>query len=468
MEQRMNKDLSSTPNAISRRDFVKLGASAGIGLALAGMAFSSCDEKQLKTQPGVPFIPAIDPVRVAVVGVGMQGSGHVQSLLQLEGVELRAVCDLVEDKIKRMQSWAREAGKPEPKGYFKGELDFKRMCDQEDLDLVITATPWEWHVPVCVKAMTTGSHAATEVPAAVTIDECWQLVETAEQTRKHCMMLENVCYMAPELLILNMVRKGVFGELLHAEGAYNHDLRNYLLGSLYENDWRIKHCMTRNGNLYPTHGLGPIAQCLNINRGDRFDFLVSMSTPSLGLKEYALEKLGADHHYSKTAYSCGDVNTSLIRTAMGRTITLVHDTHLPRPYSRINLIQGTQGITQGFSDMTHGSLIHIEGRSEPHWWEPLSNYETEFEHPLIQEASSLAEGGGHGGADFIEIYRLIHCLRNGLPTDQDVYDAVDWSVVSGLTELSVANRSKPVDFPDFTRGLWKTRKPQGIIAEDQS
>ncbi len=459
----MISDPKQSSGRLSRKEFVKLGSAAGLGLALAGMAFPAGTHKSLKTNPGVPAVPPLERVRVGIVGVGMQGSGHVKSILQIEGAELTAVCDLKEEKVRRMQRWAVEADNPEPQGYYKGETDFKRMCAEQELDLVITATPWNWHVPVCVEAMNTGSHAATEVPAAVTVEGCWELVETAERMQKHCMMLENVCYMAPELMILNMVRQGVFGELLHGEGAYNHDLRNYNLGSLYENDWRLYHYINRNGNLYPTHGLGPIAQCMNISRGDRFDYLVSMSSPSRGLQEYAHDKLGSDHKYSQIDYKCGDINTALIRTEQGRTITLVHDTSLPRPYSRINLIQGTKGITRGFSDMTHGSLIHIEGRSEPHWWQPLSEYEAEFTHPLIREAGQTAEGGGHGGADFIEIYRLIFALRNGLPTDQDVYDAADWSVVAPLTELSVANRSRPVDFPDFTRGLWKSREPLGKI-----
>ncbi len=452
---------------LNRRDFIKLGAVAGLGATFAGTVLSGCSRRP-STTPGAAKVDPIDLVKVGVVGVGMQGSGHFKNLLRIEGTEIKAVCDLVEDKIVRMQEWATEAGKPKPKGYCSGEFDFKRMCAEEELDLVLTATPWNWHVPICVEAMKTGSHAATEVPAAVTIDECWELVETSEKYNKHCVMLENVCYMQPELMILNMVRKGLFGELLHGEGAYNHDLRNYKLGGLYENDWRVYHSINRDGNLYPTHGLGPIAQCMNINRGDRFDYLVSMSSPAFGLQEYANEKLGPDHKFSKANYKCGDVNTSLIKTMEGRTIYLVHDTNLPRPYSRINMIQGTKGITQGFSDLTHRNLIHIAGRSPEHSWEPLTNMAKEFEHPLIKEAQKLAEGAGHGGADFIEDYRLIHCLRKGLPTDMDVYDAVDWSVVSHLTEVSVANHSKPVDFPDFTRGLWKTREPLGIIGEDQA
>ena len=320
---------------MNRRNFIKL-SSAGLAAGMVSAGLLSCS-RELKTSPGAAKVDPIEIVKLGIVGVGMQGSGHFQNFLKIEGVEIVAVCDLVEDKVARMQEWAVKAGKPKPKGYSRGEYDFKRMCAEQDLDLVLNATPWKWHVPVCVEAMKTGSHAATEVPAALTIDGCWELVETAEKYNKHCVMMENVCYMQPEMMILNMVRKGVFGELLHAEGAYNHDLRNYKLGGLYEKDWRIYHSINRDGNLYPTHGLGPIAQCMNINRGDRFDYLVSMSSPARGLHEYAMEKLGPDHKYSKIDYKCGDVNTSMIKTVNGKTIYLVHDCNLPRPYSRINM-----------------------------------------------------------------------------------------------------------------------------------
>lgn len=460
----MSSENFNNEESLNRRDFLKLGTATGLGVSLAATAITCAK----KTSPGAAKVPPIDPVKVAVVGVGNQGSGHFRNLLRIEGAEIKAVCDVVEEKVTKMQKLAEEAGKPIPKGYSRGDYDYKRMCAEEDLDLVVTVTPWEWHVPICVEAMKAGSHAATEVPAAVTIDECWQLVETAEKYNKHCVMLENVCYMRSEMMLLNMIRKGLFGELLHGEGAYNHDLRWHNLEGAYEKDWRLYHYVKRNGNLYPTHGLGPIAQCMNINRGDRFDYLVSMSSPARGFHEHAMKKHGPDHAFSKLNYKCGDVNTSLIKTVNGRTIYLVHDTCLPRPYSRINLIQGTRGITQGFTDLTHSNLIHIEGKSPAHRWEPLYTYAEEFDHPLTKKAQELAQGAGHGGADFIEDYRLIHCLRNGLPTDMDVYDAADWSVVSGLTEISVAKKSRPVDFPDFTRGLWKTRKPVGIIGEDMA
>jgi predicted dehydrogenase len=396
---------------------------------------------------------------VGFVGLGGMGSNHVRNLLRIEGVQIKAVCDIVEEKVVKIKNLVEKAGQPRPTGYSRGETDFKRMCEQEDLDLVYTATPWEWHTPVCVEAMKNGKHAATEVPAAVTMDECWQLVETAEKYKKHCVMMENCCYGRSEMMILNMVRKGLLGELLHAECGYLHDLRAEKFSGKVE-VWRLAHSIKRNGNLYPTHGLGPVAQCMNINRGDRFDYLVSMSSNSRGLNLYAAKNFGPDDPRAKQKYALGDINVSLIRTVNGLTITVVHDCSSPRPYSRINLVQGTKGIVQCYPD-----VIHIEGRSPGHDWEPLEKYAEEFEHPLWKAKGESAKGAGHGGVDYIEDYRLIQCLREGTATDMNVYDAAAWSVVSELSERSVANRSHPVDFPDFTHGRWKTNPPLGIIGE---
>ncbi|HUU97609.1 MAG TPA: Gfo/Idh/MocA family oxidoreductase [Phycisphaerae bacterium] len=445
----------------NRRDFLKLGAVAGLGAALGGMSLSGCAGvgRRLGPAPREPFAaPPIERVRVGYVGVGGMGSAHVRNLLRIEGVEITAVCDIVQEKVTRIQRWVQEAGQPEPAGYSRGEYDFKRLCEQEDLDLVYTATPWRWHVPVCVAAMEAGKHAATEVPAAVTIAECWQLVETAERTNKHCVMMENCCYGRPEMMVLNMVRKGMFGEILHGEAGYLHDLRGVKFSKQGEGLWRRDHSTKRDGNLYPTHGLGPVAQCMNINRGDRFDYLVSMSSPSRGLQLYQQEHLPPDDPRRSEKYVLGDVNVSLIKTVNGRTIYLVHDTNLPRPYSRINMVQGTRGLFSGYPDR-----IHIEGRSPAHQWEKAEDYYAEFEHPLWTKEGEKARGAGHGGMDYIEDYRLIQCLREGTPTDMDVYDAAAWSVVSELTERSVANKSRPMDFPDFTRGRWQSKPPLGIV-----
>jgi predicted dehydrogenase len=441
-----------------RRDFLKLGATVGAGLALGGINSSGCTSR-LSGTPALIKAPPIDTVRIGFVGVGGMGSVHVQNFLNIDGVEVKAICDIVEEKVVRAQKWVQEAGQPKPAGYSRGETDFKRMSQTEQLDLVFNATPWRWHVPVCVAAMEAGKHAATEVPAAVTLDECWQLVETSEKTGKYCIMMENCCYDRTELMILNMVRKGLLGELLHAECGYLHDLRDIKFSPVGEGLWRIAHSIKRNGDLYPTHGLGPVAQCMNINRGNRFDYLVSMSCNSRGLNLFAAKQYGPDSRQANRKYALGDVVSTLIRTVNGQTIVLKHDTNTPRPYSRDILVQGTRGIVRKYPE----ERIYIEGRSEPHTWEPLEDYRQDYEHPLWKSLAERGEGRGHGGMDYIEDYRLVEALRTGTPPDMDVYDAASWSVVSELSERSVAKRGEPVDFPDFTRGTWKTNAPLGII-----
>ncbi|MCP5054031.1 MAG: Gfo/Idh/MocA family oxidoreductase [bacterium] len=455
----MNNNNSKS-KGYSRRDFIKKSTALGLGISAVGLnsSHSSLPASQ-SPSPGVVKAAPVETVRVGFVGVGGMGAAHCQNLLKIEGVEIRAVCDIVESKVERVQQWVVEAGFKKPKGYSRGELDFKRLCLQEDLDLVMTATPWRWHVPVCVAALNAGKHAATEVPAAVTVEECWQLVETSEKTGKYCLMLENCCYGKRELTILNMVRRGLFGEIIHAEAGYLHDLRALKFSNEGEGLWRTEHSIKRNGNLYPTHGIGPVAKCMNINRGNRFEFLVSMSSKSRGLNHFAAGKFGKDSPQAKQQYALGDVNVSLIRTANGETITLYHDCNLPRPYSRIDQIQGTKGIAQGYPDR-----VYIEGVSaEYDRWDPLSDYFEKYEHPIWKLKGDSAKGAGHGGMDYIEDFRLIDALRKGRLPDMDVYDAVAWSVVSQLSEMSVANKSRPVDFPDFTRGKWKTNKQIHLV-----
>lgn len=449
------KDISR-----SRRDFLKTG-----GAALAAAAAGALEPRASSAGPALPgearsaFRTApLERVRVGFVGVGGMGSVHVRNFLNIDRVEVRAVCDIVPEKVERVQKWVVEAGQPKPAGYSDGPWDFKRMCEQEDLDLVFTATPWEWHVPVCVAAMRNGKHAATEVPAAVSLEECWQLVETAESTGRHCLMMENCCYDRFELMTLNLVRRGLLGEVLHAECGYLHDLRDVKFSNQGEGLWRRQHSWKRNGNLYPTHGLGPVAQNMNINRGDAFDLLVSFSSPSRGLQEYARDKFGPDSPQAREKFALGDVNTSLIRTKLGKTIIVIHDTNLPRPYTRIHLVQGTKGLVRKWPHE-----VYIEGRSPRHEWEPFENYAPEFEHPLWNKLAAKGEGRGHGGMDFIEDYRLVECLLKGEPLDYDVYDAAAWSAVTALSERSVASAGKPQKFPDFTRGLWKSNPPLGII-----
>ena len=455
----MSEANNKANNDFGRRGFLKMGA-AGLGAALSSSSFSGCAHNAMRTPPVQFTVPRIDPVRVGYVGVGGMGSAHVRNLLNIKGVEIRALCDIVPEKVLANQNRVVEAGQPRPEGYSRGETDYKRMCERNDLDLVYTATPWEWHTPVCVAAMEAGKHAATEVPAAVTLDECWQLVETSERTRRYCIMMENCCYDRSELLILNMVRKGVLGEIIHGECGYLHDLRSlkFEFDKKGEALWRTAHSIKRDGNPYPTHGLGPIAQCMNINRGNQFDYMVSMSTKSIGLNLYAAEKFGDNSKWAKQKFALGDINVSMIKTMSGGSITLVHDCSSPRPYTRINLVQGTQGIARKWPEK-----IYIEGRSPADEWEPLEDYRAEYDHPLWKALNEASAGAGHGGMDYIEDYRLIKCLREGQPLDLDVYDAAAWSAVSELSEISVANRSKTMDYPDFTRGAWKTRAPLGIV-----
>ena len=445
-------------NKHNRRDFLKLGAASSLSAAFVKDSIAESLRGGIKDETMMEFkAPPMSAVRVGYVGVGLQGTSHVENLLKIEGVEIRAVCDIIEDRVARSQNLTTKAGFAKPEGYWRGPTDFKRLCERPDIDLVYTATPWEWHVPVALAAMNAGKHVAIEVPIATTVEECWQLIETAEKTRRHCVMMENCCYDRPEMMCLNMVKKGLLGEILHAEAGYLHDLREVKFDKVNEGAWRLAHSIKRNGNLYPTHGLGPVAQCMDINRGDRFEYLVSMSSPSRGLNLYAAKHFGASDSRATQKYALGDVNVSLIYTAKGKVITLYHDTNLPRPYSRINIVQGTEGIFEKYPNR-----VHIEGRSQEHQWDTLDKFQ-ELDHPLWRKMEEQSKGAGHGGMDFIEDYRLIEALRNGKPTDQDVYDGVAWSVVTPLSEQSVARKSRAVDFPDFARGLWKQARTLHVM-----
>jgi predicted dehydrogenase len=400
----------------------------------------------------------IENVRVGFVGIGGQGGGHVRNLLRIPGCQITAVCDIREERTTWATEQITEAGFPAPAVYTRGERDFERLCETEDLDLVFNATPWEWHVPIMLSAMRNGKHTATEVPAAMTLDDCWAMVEAAEQYQKHCVMMENCNYDRMEMMAFNMVRQGVFGEILHAEGGYLHDLRSIKFSDRGEGLWRREWSKKLNGNLYPTHGLGPVANCLDINRGDRFDYMVSMSSPSRGLQDWAVEHYPAGAPQRQEEYVLGDVNTSIIKTANGKTILVQHNTNLPRPYSRIHSVQGTKGLFDGYPHRAY-----IEGRGRSHRWVDAADLLEEFQHPLWTEIEEQAQGAGHGGMDFIEDYRLIKCLREGLPTDMNVYDAAAVSAVVHLSVRSVAANGSPQPFPDFTRGGWQRWPQLGIV-----
>jgi hypothetical protein len=382
----------------------------------------------------------------------------VSNLLKIPGCRITAVCDIRPERTAWAAKAIADAGHPAPAVYTSGPRDFERLCETETLDLVYNATPWEWHVPIMLAAMKNGKHAATEVPAAMTVEDCWAIVESAEKHRRHCVLMENCNYDRMEMMVYNMVRQGLFGEILHAEGGYLHDLRAIKFADEGEGLWRRAWATKLNGNLYPTHGLGPVANCLDINRGDRFDYLVSMSGPSRGLQNWAADHVAADSPKRKERYVLGDVNISLIKTARGKTIVVEHCTNLPRPYSRIHMVQGTKGLFQGYPNRAY-----IEGRGREDQWQDAQTMLAEFEHPLWQEIAAAAKGAGHGGMDFIEDYRLIKCLREGKPTDFNVYDAASISAVVGLSVRSVGSKSAAVDVPDFTRGGWKTAAPIPIL-----
>jgi|WetSurMetagenome_2_1015567.scaffolds.fasta_scaffold36056_3 predicted dehydrogenase len=448
-------------NRPNRREFLKEATAAGIGLALAGAANTGCVPAWLAS--GARPAPTPQPmtkVRIGFVGVGGQGTSHVENFLKIPGVEVRAVCDVVEDRVKRSQDLTVKAGQPKPEGYSRGEEDFKRLCQRDDLDLIFTATPWEWHVPVCLEAMKTGKHAATEVPAAYSIGDCWKLVEASESTGKYCVMMENCNYDKIEMMILNMVKKGMFGELLHAEGGYLHDLRDVKFDMEGEGRWRRAHTMKRNGDLYPTHGLGPIAQCLDINRGNYFNTLASFSTKTRGLHLYAVDQFGKESAQANEKYVLGDVVTTVMTTKNGEVVVLTHDTSSPRPYSRNILVQGTKGLVRKYPD----PKIYIEKVSaENDRWEPVTEYLKQYNHPVWVQLDEQSKGAGHGGMDFIEDYRLINALLKGKTPDMDVYDAAVISSVCELSENSLAAGGKPVEFPDFTRGMWREPRPLPVM-----
>ncbi|MBI5856333.1 MAG: Gfo/Idh/MocA family oxidoreductase [Sphingobacteriales bacterium] len=405
--------------------------------------------------------PKIETVRIAVVGLGQRGSEAVERLSFIDGLEIVALCDKYSDRVAASQKTLEKMKRPKAKEY-SGEEGWKALCESKDIDLVYTPTPWHLHTPVALLAMKNGKHAAVEVPAAKTIDECWQLVETSEKTKKHCMMLENCCYDFFEQLTLNMTRQGMFGELVHAEGAYIHDLsKDWLFNkNAYADMWRLKENASRNGNLYPTHGLGPVAQCMNINRGDKMDYMVSMSTHDFSLNTMAKDLASKDsffNEYVGKPYR-GNMNTSMIKTNKGKTIMVQHDVSSPRPYSRIHVLSGTKGSV--------GKWPSPEKISFGHRWikkEELDELYKKHSTPIVNHIGAIAKDvGGHGGMDFIMDWRLIDCLRNGLPLDQDVYDAALWSCIAPLSESSVAKKSKTMDIPDFTRGAWKKNKPVSL------
>lgn len=447
---------------VTRRGFLRLGTMGAVAMSLPHAAMSegqtSTGTKEAKaTMIDVPF-ERVNP-KIGIIGVGGRGTSLLRNLLGADA-QVAAVCDVVQEKAAHAQSMIEKAGQKPPELYTKGDHAFESLVARDDLNLVIIATPWKWHVEMAAAAMKHGKHAAVEVPAATTIEDCWKLVDTSEQTRRHCMMLENCCYGYNETLILRMTHAGLFGDLLYGEGAYIHDLREELFSNQGEGLWRRTVHTERDGNLYPTHGLGPVANYMGIQRGDRFDYIVSMSTPQRGLEAYRKAHiLQSDPRWSEH-YIDGDMNTSLIKTANGLTITLKHDVSNPHPYDRINTIAGTKGV---FTD--YPPRIYFDGQAGGENWGSIDAYK-QYQHPLWKEEGDIAQKlGGHGGMDYIMLYRLLQCMREGLPPDMDVYDAATWSAPGPLSRISVAHGSAPTQFPDFTRGNWKQRTASAIATQ---
>lgn len=457
----------------SRRKFIRSSAIAAtfLGIAPDRMSRSAIERKleDLTSTPqargksvmGLKKAP-LDQVKVGMIGLGNRGSFHAKLVHALyPKAKLTAICDIRPEYAQKTADFLKENGQ-NPAVYTGNADAWKEMVKRDDIDLVIVVTPWENHVPMCVEAMRQGKHVATEVPAAVTLAEHWEMVDTAEETQLNCMMMENVCYGDEELWLLNMAEQGVLGTLTYGECAYIHNLRDSMLSKTgYYNQWRIRHHVTTDGNLYPTHGLGPVAQYMGIGRGDRFDHLVSMSSLQASLSEASRSIEPDNEFYNRTDYAHGDMNTSLIKTDKGRLITVHHDVVTPRPYNRINALAGTKGYHEGYP-----SRLSILGKEEHDWLpeEEYKKYREQYKHPIWDKLKAeIEKNGGHGGMDFVMMYRLIDNLHQGLPLDMDVYDAAVWSGVTPISAISVQLGSSPVQFPDFTRGHWQGNRKLSIM-----
>lgn len=452
----------------NRRDFLRtsgLACISMVGPAVVKSYAATPHEKIIQT--GAPHFnmsgyaaPKIDTVRIGFIGLGNRGPAAVERMMHIEGTDIKALCDLRPEKAAAAKK-ILEGTSHQPDVYTNREEEWKKLCDRKDIDLVYIATPWSLHTPMAVYAMKQGKHVCVEVPAAKTLEECWQLVETSEQTRKHCIILENCCYDFFELLTLNMARQGLFGEIVHGEGAYIHSLLDGNFSKdKYYNSWRLEENF-RNGNLYPTHGLGPVAQAMDINRGDKMDFLVAVSGNDFQMAAMAKELAAKDSFYAPYANKKfrGNMNTTTIRTNKGRTIMLQHDVTSPNVYSRIHKISGTKGSCLKYPEPGKIAFGHEDWVTETAFKELEAKYTT----PLVKQVGEKAKQlGGHGGMDFLMDWRTIDCLRNGLPVDMDCYDAALWSAIAPLSEKSVSNRSNSIDIPDFTSGSWKTNQPVDI------
>ena len=468
---------------MDRREFLKGTAWMGAVAMAAGCA--SYDRALGTGASGKMHGFAVKPlkrIRVGVIGLGNRGSDAARRLSTVPGIDVVAICDIRPERLALTQEKIRKNGKPAAREY-TGEDGWRRLCEADDIDVVYNVTDWEHHAPMSVYAMECGKHAFMEVPAAVTVEECWELVETAERTERHCMMLENCNYGDTETLALNLCRTGALGEITHADCAYIHDLRRncYQTGKDgYWNYWRLRFNEKHKGNSYPTHGFGPVCWYMDINRGDRLDYLVSLESQQANYERYAKELYGndAENPWKKDVrVAMGDMNTTLVKTVKGRSIMIQHDVSSPRPYTRHNLVQGTKGAFFGMPwridgvDQWRVALETTCGKGTEKWiafdTPEGKKIEEKYRHPMWKAAGDIAKlAGGHGGKDFMMDLRWSYCLQNGLPLDIDVYDTATWSCIRDLSERSVRSGSMPQKVPDFTRGGWKTAKPIGDMTID--
>ncbi|MEI7031648.1 Gfo/Idh/MocA family protein [Streptomyces pratensis] len=457
--------------APSRRSVLRTTAgAAGAGLGLGALsagpaaaaeasapeAVAAAPARQGRTMADVPF-EGRSTVRVGIVGLGNRGGSMIDLFLALPGVQVVAVCDPVRDKAERAAAKVTAAGQHAPAVYAKDEDDYENLCRRGDVDFVYVATPWELHFPMAKTAMLNGKHVGVECPIAMRLHELWQLVDLSERTRRHCVQLENCCYGKNEMRVLRMAHAGLFGDLLHGAGAYNHDLRGLMFDpDYYEGPWRRLWHTRLRGDLYPNHGFGPVANYMDLNRGDRAVSITSLGTPALGLAEYREEHIPAGDPSWKESYISADRTISLVQTAKGRVIRLEHDVSTPHPYSRINSLGGTRGVFEDYP-----ARIYIEPDHTDHRWADFSRY-AEWDHWLWKEHANPP--GGHGGMDYLMLFRLTQCMRLGLVPDFDVYDAATWTAPVPLSHLSIKAKGAPLPVPDFTRGEWK-RARSGMDSE---
>jgi len=439
----------------NRREFIRTTAVAGAGLSLYSPLSVISQPKDAK-------------LRLGLIGVGFRGQGHLGLALRRDDVEVVSICDVQQRMMDMALARIAKSGKTKPQVIMDGPHGYKKLLENKVIDAVIISTPWEWHTRMCLDAMNAKKYVGCEVITGATVEECWELVHTSERTGMPLMMLENVCYRRDVMAVLNMVRQNVFGELIHLQGGYQHDLRGVKFNdgkdplgagaefgekAFSEAQWRTHHSVHRNGDLYPTHGIGPVAMMLNINRGNRFTSLTSLATKARGLHNYVVKTGGPDHPNAKVNFKLGDVVTTMIQTSNGETVLLQHDTNLPRPYSLGFRVQGTSGIW-----MDVNKSIYIDGQSkEEDRWEDAKDWLDRYDHPLWKKYGNDAAGAGHGGMDWFVLNAFIEAARRKVQTPQDVYDAVTWSVITPLSEASVAQGGAPMEIPDFTGGQWMYR-----------